>query len=92
MLTLLDKLDPTKADWKLTQLLLAPIMGALFLVFLPLIGFYLLIEMVVQRTIEIFTIPVPVPGNSYLTGSEPAAKKEPRGLEALEKEIADKRK
>ncbi len=60
------------------QLAVIPVLGALSLVFLPLIGFVLLGEMVVKRVAEglgtlFLAAPQPNPGEAYLTGTETKA-------------------
>jgi hypothetical protein len=86
---------------------IAPLMGAAFLMFLPVIGFYLTARAVVRPVVGIFQksatevaatmAPTWVPGEAHLTG-EPAAKDAARGeapqdaaLEGLKKEIDEKR-
>lgn len=76
---------------------IAPIAGALFLMFLPVIGFVLLAEAMVQRAGEVvqgWVTPQAVVGESYLTGTQSDAKLSERSdeeLEKLAKEIEKKR-
>jgi hypothetical protein len=84
-----------------------PILGALFLVFLPVIGFALLAQGLVKRVIggvktsaedlAANVTPGWAPGAAHLTGKPGEEKKEGEakahpGLEKLEKEIEEKRK
>ena len=87
--------------------LVVPILGALFLMFLPLIGFALLAQGVVKRVIggvktgaedlAANVTPGWAPGAAHLTGKPGEEKKEGEekahpGLDKLEKEIQEKRK
>jgi hypothetical protein len=84
-----------------------PILGALFLMFLPVIGFALLAQGIVKRVIggvktsaedlAANVTPGWAPGAAHLTGKPGEEKKEGEakahpGLEKLEKEIEEKRK
>lgn len=55
------------------KLVLAPIWGLAFLMFLPFIGFYLTVQALFLKASTLFVIPAaaPAPGAAYLTGSEP---------------------
>jgi hypothetical protein len=84
-----------------------PVMGALFLVFLPVIGFALLGSALVKRVLggvkssaeelAVNVTPGWAPGAAHLTGKPGEEKQEGEaaaspGLERLEKEIGEKRK
>ena len=86
---------------------LAPLMGAVFLMFLPVIGFYLTAQALARPVVGLFRrsatevaatmAPVWVPGQAHLAG-EPSQKDAAEGepprdehLDALEDEIAAKR-
>jgi hypothetical protein len=86
------------SESSLRNVFIAPIVGALFLMFLPLIGWYLVAKMLVDKTVELAKIPFVEPqqavGAAYLTGSEGTAKLSDRSDEELSKlaeEIAKKR-
>ncbi len=87
--------------------LVVPILGALFLVFLPVIGFVMLAQAAFKRVIggvktgaedlAANVTPGWAPGAAHLTGKPGEEKKEGEakaqpGLEKLEKEIEEKRK
>jgi hypothetical protein len=87
--------------------LAAPLLGAGFLMFMPAIGFYLVARAAVMPLVGAFRRssteiaasmrPGLVPGEAHLTGkpgeaAEPAAKGEDAALDALEKEVRERRK
>ena len=91
----------------LAVLVLLPLLGGLFVVFLPVIGFVLTFEAAVRPIVGLFkrsarelastVTPGWAPGEAHLTG-KPAEKKDEQGpprqderLEKLEKEIEEKR-
>ena len=91
----------------IAALLLTPILGATFLMFLPLIGFALALRALANPVVRLFTgsaerlaatvSPGWAPGVAHFTGKEGDAAEGEKGaapdakLDALEKEIADKR-
>jgi len=88
----------------LLAFLVAPMMGAAFLMFLPFIGFYLAAVALSRPVVGLFTRsaselaatvqPGWAPGEAHLAGKgaeEGAAKAEDARLDALEKEIAARR-
>ena len=77
----------------LIALLLTPIMGLAFLMFLPMIGFYLCAQAIVVKTSHVFnvnTVPVAT-GAAYLTGHESHGSTSSEDLEELNKEIQSRR-
>jgi hypothetical protein len=103
------RLPNEKGKWVAVPTVLAlgltPILGALFLMFLPMIGFVLCAEAAGKKIAGVFATsagdlvaPGYAPGMAHLTGKEASeAKKEGEAkaapeLEKLEKEIEEKRK
>ena len=104
-----ERLPNEKGTWiaipTIGALALTPILGALFLMFLPMIGFVLSAEAAGKKLAGAFSsgagelvVPGYAPGMAHLTGKEVSeAKKEGEvkaapELEQLEKEIEEKRK
>jgi hypothetical protein len=104
------RLPNEKGSWiaipTIAALALTPVLGALFLMFLPMIGFVLCAEAAGKRVAGVFAssagelvAPGYAPGMAHLTGKATDEKK-PEGeataaapeLEKLEKEILEKRK
>lgn len=76
----------------LIALLLTPIMGLAFLMFLPFIGFYLSVSALVQKVTPLFTLPAaPAVGTAYLTGHEVGTPESKTDLEQLDEEIQSRR-
>ena len=91
-------------------LALVPILGATFLMFMPMIGFVLFLQAMASPVLKVFNrgaeelaatvSPGWQPGEAHFTGKSPeSARVEEKGptandarLDALEKEIADKRR
>jgi len=105
------RLPNEKGTWiaipAMAALALTPLFGALFLMFLPMIGFILTAEAAAKKVAALATgasgelaatmAPGWVPGEAHLTGKAGEEKKAGEGsaaptLEQLEKEIAEKRK
>jgi hypothetical protein len=80
----------------LLALLVTPIMGLAFLMFLPFIGFYLSVQALFKKFFSVFnlvTVPSPtVVGQAHLTGHEGDKKIDSPVLEELSKEIDSRRK
>jgi hypothetical protein len=77
----------------LIALAITPIMGLAFLMFLPLIGFYLCVHALVTKAMHVFnvnTLPVAT-GAAYLTGNEPQGSTTSEDLDELHKEIQSRR-
>ncbi len=109
-----DKLPEGKGEWiKVSTpvaLALVPILGATFLMFMPMIGFVLFLQAMASPVVKVFrhgaadlaatVSPGWQPGEAHLTGKSPGnAGSEEKGpsatearLDALEKEIAEKRR
>lgn len=101
-----------KADWSINTdpkngikvsipliFALVPILGALFLMFLPVIGFVLLFQQIAQATangarslVGSAVVPMPAAGTAHLTGRESVEKGSDDTLKDLESEIASRRK
>lgn len=79
----------------LVALLLTPIMGLMFLMFLPFIGFYLSAAALFQKGVSLFekaSTPEVSIGVAYLTGNETSEKTEQNtDLDELDKEIQARR-
>jgi hypothetical protein len=103
-----ERLPNEKGSWfavpTVVALALTPLLGAAFLMFLPMIGFVLFAEALAKKTVGAFstsagTIVAPgyAPGMAHLTGKAGEEKKEGEAkatpeLEKLAKEIEEKRK
>ena len=107
-----ERLPAGRGQWRrvptLVAIALTPILGLVFLMFLPVIGFALATQAAVQKLLTIFRAsaidlaatvgPGWAPGEAHLTGKrgEEAAEKDapeaPGRLDDLEKEIDGKRK
>ena len=80
-------------------LLISPIIGLAFLMFLPLIGFVLAFKALGMKIMKIARPlfdsavgPVSVPGSAHLTGTEPKENKNPENdLDQLAKEVKARR-
>jgi hypothetical protein len=76
----------------LVALALSPIMGLLFLMFLPFIGFYLSVIALGKKVASFVTIPAPaVVGVAYLAGHDGDKPTEKTELEQLDEEIQQRR-
>jgi hypothetical protein len=88
---MLPELDETKHPFR--NMILAPIWGLLFIMFLPLIGFVLVGKALATKAMgvikDVTVQPSPAIGSAYLTGSE--TNKPSDDLAELEKEVAAKR-
>jgi hypothetical protein len=104
-----ERLPNEKGSWlaipTVAALALTPLLGALFLMFLPMIGFVLFAQAAGVKVASLFkggagelVVPGYAPGMAHLTGKEATGeKKEGEAkaapeLEKLSKEIEDKRK
>ena len=109
-----DRLPEGKGDWMKVStpvaLALVPILGATFLMFMPMIGFVLFLQAMASPVLKVFNkgaadlaatvSPGWQPGEAHFTGKSPeSAGAEEKGptakdarLDALEKEIAEKRR
>ncbi|HSN16318.1 MAG TPA: hypothetical protein VLT61_16915 [Anaeromyxobacteraceae bacterium] len=104
-----ERLPNEKGSWlaipTVAALALTPLLGALFLMFLPMIGFVLFAHAAGVKVASLFkggagelVVPGYAPGMAHLTGKEAGAeKKEGEAkaapeLEKLSKEIEDKRR
>lgn len=83
----------------LTALLITPVLGLTFLMFLPFIGFYLCLEALIKKVVRMATPvlhPTMMVGEAHLTGHGPSGDVGPRSdspaLEELAKEIDRRRK
>jgi hypothetical protein len=108
-----ERLPVGKGEWMpiptVAALLLTPILGATFLMFMPLVGFYLTLQAITAPIVHMIRgsakdlaatmSPGWAPGEAHFTGkSSDSTKVEEKGpiagdgkLDALEKEIEDKR-
>lgn len=88
---MLPELDETKHPFR--NMILAPIWGLLFIMFLPLIGFVLVAKALATKVVgvlrDVTVQPSPETGAAYLTGTESG--KPSNDLAELEKEVAAKR-
>jgi len=109
-----DRLPEGKGEWMRVStpvaLALVPILGATFLMFMPMIGFVLFLQAMASPVLKVFNkgaadlaatvSPGWQPGEAHFTGKSPeSAGDEEKGptardarLDALEKEIAEKRR
>jgi hypothetical protein len=86
---MLPELDETKHP--LRNLLLAPIWGLIFIMFLPFIGFYLVFEAIATKVFKSIVMQPPtVVGTAYVSGQEPAGDKS-EDLVELEAKVKDLR-
>lgn len=84
----------------LLAMLLVPMVGLAFLMFLPFIGFYLAAQagiakmiQVIKSAFENITTPVSSPGTAHLTGNEPSGKPDDTTvLDELDKEVQARRR
>jgi hypothetical protein len=79
-------------------LLLVPLLGALFLIFMPAIGFFLAAQALGRKIgytlaplLHIAVTPMPAAGEAHLTGHEPKGGGSEKSLEDLDKEIQARR-
>lgn len=79
-------------------LFLVPILGALFLIFMPAIGFFLAAQALgkkighwVAPLFHIAVTQMPAAGEAHLTGHEPKGEGQEDSLEELHKEIQSRR-
>jgi hypothetical protein len=82
----------------LLAMLLVPMVGLAFLMFLPFIGFYLCAQagiakltQVIKSGVESIATPAQSVGTAHLTGNEPSGKTDGSALEELNKEVQARR-
>jgi hypothetical protein len=87
---MLPEINETKHPFR--NMILAPIWGLLFIMFLPAIGFGLFFVAIAKWVVGTINLPLATPatGSSYLTGSEPGDSPD-RSLDTLQAEIDAKR-
>jgi len=84
----------------LAAMLLVPMVGLAFLMFLPFIGFYLAAQAGIAKLIQVIksafenvAAPVAAPGTSHLTGNEPTDKtSDEHDFDELDKEVQARRR
>jgi hypothetical protein len=84
----------------LLAMLLVPMVGLAFLMFLPFIGFYLCAQAGIAKLTQVIksiadnaTAPIATAGTAHLTGNEPSGNtEETSSLEELSKEIQARRR